>query len=173
MISKLPEITALDPRILSALQSPRPFKELPLIQVPEESGLSRAYLCPSLTTLDGRLLTFGLEQERTPLGRGLVRGLWFGKEGKVWLPAAVPSAQQAYLQLTVLPYRCLIAGPEFSRMLKAARSLNPAADYGAVWELAVINTKLWTDSASVPEGIPAGSPEGEPEYHLDHPSLRA
>ena len=170
---KLPSIKPLDAGVLSRLSpSPQP-ESLPLVQVPEEDGLGKAYLCPALTSFDGNLLVLGIEQERTPLGRGLVRGLWFGREGKLWLSAGKDPSKQPALCLTFIPYRCLIAGPVFSRMLETARSLNPAADYAAVWELAVVDVKRLSETQPLPEGFTAEPPEGEPEYHLDHPSLRA
>ena len=170
---KFPAIRPLDSKITDYFASADQNLSIPLIQVPTEEGLSLPYLCPSLTSPDGKLLVLGIEQERIPLGRGLVRGLWFGREGKLWLSAGKDPSKQPALCLTFIPYRCLIAGPVFSRMLETARSLNPAADYAAVWELAVVDVKRLSETQPLPEGFTAEPPEGEPEYHLDHPSLRA
>ncbi|HJB06838.1 MAG TPA: hypothetical protein H9716_03120 [Candidatus Enterocloster faecavium] len=163
---KLPSIRPLDPDILKMLESSSRQGTIPLIQMPEKEGLTRPYFCPSLTALDHNLLVFGLPQERTPLGRGLVRGLWFGRPGKLWLS----SPGQTSLSLDVLPFRCLLAGPVFARLLNQARSEDPAADFGSVWELTVLD---FEETDCVPEGIPQEAPDGEPEFHLDHPSLLA
>ena len=168
MMMKFPAIRPLDSKITDYFASADQNLSIPLIQVPTEEGLSLPYLCPSLTSPDGKLLVLGVHQERTILGRGLVRGLWFGREGRIWLPS--PGPGQSSLALTVLPYRCLIAGPVFTQLLKQARSRDPLEDFAAVWELAVQNVEERDD---FPQGVPEESPDGEPEYHLDHPSLRA
>lgn len=163
---QLPLICPLDPVILKMLEDSSTCQSLPLIQMPEAEGLTQPYFCPSLTTFDRRLLVFGLPQERTPLGRGLVRGLWFNRPGKLWLS----SPGQPSLELKVLPYRCLIAGPVFARLLNHARQKDSLADFGSVWELAVLDFK---ETDCIPAGIPQEAPDGEPEFHLDHPSLLA
>ena len=60
-----------------------------LLQVPGASaGERHAFLCPSLTSLNGVTLALSLPQERTELGRGLVRGLWFDQPLTLWLCGA-------------------------------------------------------------------------------------
>ena len=127
MMMKFPAIRPLDSKITDYFASADQNLSIPLIQVPTEESLSLPYLCPSLTSPDGKLLVLGVHQERTILGRGLVRGLWFGREGRIWLPS--PGPGQSSLALTVLPYRCLIAGPVFTQLLKQARSRDPLEDF--------------------------------------------
>ena len=82
---RLPEKTPL-PQTVSRLLEDKNSKRL--IQVPgEKPGEMHAFLCQSLTSLDGSTLLLSLDRERTPLGRGLVRSLWFDR------PAASGSAK--------------------------------------------------------------------------------
>ncbi len=171
---QIPQILPLDEGIIEYLDARPmasmdqvPVDQVPRLQVPAEGGLTQAFFCPSLTTFNGKTLVLGLSQERTQLGRGLVRGLWFHQEGKVWLPSQVSGKD--CLVLTVLPYRSHIAGPVFSQMLNQARFADRSADFGAVWELAVTG---WSRAAAAPQGVFVETPDGEMEFHLDHPSLR-
>ena len=71
---RLPEKTPL-PQTVSRLLEDKNSKRL--IQVPgEKPGEIHAFLCQSLTSLDGSTLLLSLDRERTPLGRG-----WFGACG--------------------------------------------------------------------------------------------
>ena len=86
------------------------------------------------------------------------------------LDAVCDRCGKEFLQDKIIPFRCLLAGPVFARLLNQARSEDPAADFGSVWELTVLD---FEETDCVPEGIPQEAPDGEPEFHLDHPSLLA
>ena len=94
-----------------------------LLQVPgAAAGERHAFLCPSLTSLNGVTLALSLPQERTELGRGLVRGLWFDQPLTLWLCGAGTT-----LRARAWAYRCHIAGPVFTRLLARANRRTPSA----------------------------------------------
>ena len=106
---RLPEKTPL-PQTVSRLLEDKNSKRL--IQVPgEKPGEIHAFLCQSLTSLDGSTLLLSLDRERTPLGRGLVRSLWFDRPAAVWL-----SQDGKTWKTEAWAYRCHIVGPAFTAM---------------------------------------------------------
>lgn len=134
-----------------------------LLQVPGASaGERHAFLCPSLTSLNGVTLALSLPQERTELGRGLVRGLWFDQPLTLWLCGAGTA-----LRARAWAYRCHIAGPVFTRLLARAREADPAGDIACAWELL---TEEWRETGKLPPA-PELLPDGPQELHLDHPLL--
>ena len=134
-----------------------------LLQVPgAAAGKRHTFLCPSLTSLNGVTLVLSLARERTELGRGLVRGLWFDQPLTLWL-----CGEGATLRARAWAYRCHIAGPVFARLLARAREADPAGDIACAWELL---TEDWRETAERPPD-PEPLPDGPPELHLDHPLL--
>lgn len=136
-----------------------------LLQVPgAEKGLYPAFLCPSLISLDGVTLTLSLDRERTDLGRGLVRGIWFDQPLVLWLCRG-----ETVLRAHAWAYRCHIVGPVFTQMLARARREDPAGDIACAWQLLVLDGAEAAERPPDPEILPAGPPE----MHLDHPLLHA
>lgn len=103
-----------------------------------------------------------LPQERTDLGRGLVRGLWFDQPLTLWLCGAGTT-----LRARAWAYRCHIAGPVFTRLLARAREADPVGDIACAWELLA---EEWRETGELPPA-PEPLPDGPPELHLDHPLL--
>ena len=134
-----------------------------LLQVPgAAAGERHAFLCPSLTSLNGVTLALSLPQERTELGRGLVRGLWFDQPLTLWLCGAGTT-----LRARAWAYRCHSAGPVFTRLLARAREADPVGDIACAWELLA---EEWRETGELPPA-PELLPDGPPELHLDHPLL--
>lgn len=153
---RLPEKTPL-PQTVSRLLEDKNSKRL--IQVP---GEIHAFLCQSLTSLDGSTLLLSLDRERTPLGRGLVRSLWFDRPAAVWL-----SQDGKTWKTEAWAYRCHIVGPAFTAMRSLAREKNPENEIACAWQLAAEGWTKTEEILPVPEKIPGGPLE----LHLDHPWL--
>ena len=157
---RLPEKTPL-PQTVSRLLEDKNSKRL--IQVPgEKPGEMHAFLCQSLTSLDGSTLLLSLARERTPLGRGLVRSLWFDRPVAVWL-----SQDGKTWKTEAWAYRCHIVGPAFTTMRSLAREKNPENEIACAWQLAAEGWTKTEEILPVPEKIPGGPLE----LHLDHPWL--
>lgn len=157
---RLPEKMPLPEKICRLLADRKSIK---LLQSPgEEPNVTHTFLCQSLTSLDGSTLVLSLDRERTPLGRGLVRGLWFDRPFTVWI-----CQDDEIWQAEAWAYRCHIVGPLFAKMRSLAQEENPENEIACAWQLAVGIWEKAKDSPPVPERIP----EGIPDLHLDHPWL--
>lgn len=131
-----------------------------IIEVPGKDKERIAFLCDSFQTQNGTTFVFGIEQERTDAGRGMVRGLWFEEPVIVWA-----EKENIRYRIEARPYRCHIVGPVFSHVLDNARQKNPAKDISAVWELLPEECR---ETAEKPPEPTQQIVEGEPEYHLDY-----
>ena len=156
---RLPKQTPLPGKAVKLLAAENCRK---LLQVPGKEKENPAFVCQSLTSLDGAALMLSLDREHTGLGRGLVRSLWFDRPITVWLCQGDISLRgQAWA------YRCHIVGPGFSQMRALAQARNPMGDIACAWQLL---PEEWTQTNETPPS-PKGLSAGVPELHLDHPLL--
>lgn len=157
---RLPENSPLPERILRLLTDE---KALRLLQTPgKEKGELHTFLCPSLASLDGSTLMLSLDQERTELGRGLVRSLWYDLPIAVWL-----SLDGVTLKAETRAYRCHIVGPNFLKMRSLAQKENPMEEIACAWQLL---PETWRETKEKLPAFEIISPRPM-EPHLDHPAL--
>lgn len=157
---RLPKQTPLPEKAVKLLAA-EPCRKL--LQVPGgEDGENPAFLCQSLTNLDGAALMLSLDREHTGLGRGLVRSLWFDRPITVWLCQG-----QLSLRAQAWAYRCHIVGPAFRQMRALAQEQNPMEDIACAWQLL---PEEWVQTNQTPPS-PQGLSAGPAELHLDHPLL--
>lgn len=105
-------------------------------------------------------LALAVREERTDLGAGLVRGLWY--DAPVEVRARLGDGTLWLVEARV--WRCCIAGPLFSDVLARERAAG-TEDVASAWELRVLDARR-VDASDVPA---AAEPSQAPreELHLD------
>lgn len=105
-------------------------------------------------------LALAVREERTDLGAGLVRGLWY--DAPVGVRARLGDGTSWLVEARV--WRCCIAGPLFSDVLGRERAAG-TEDVASAWELRVLGAKR-VEASDVPA---AADPSRAPreELHLD------
>ena len=134
-----------------------------MLTVPQRDGGSFSCRVPELALEPNGSLVLPLENEHSQLGRGLVQALWFQQEVQLWLPG-----DGVQTLLTLVLWRCHIAGPLFAAVLNRARAADPAADPTAVWELYPVRAEATALLAPDPQAVVTDVPT---QHHLDHISL--
>ena len=108
-------------------------------------------------------LVLSLREDRSDLGAGLARALWFDEPIELWMREA-----NGWRHVTARAWRCDIVGPVFSAALAAAREASPTAEVASAWELRPVSPGELV--ASAPDArVPSRAPR--PELHLDNPLL--
>lgn len=105
-------------------------------------------------------LVLAVREERTDLGAGLVRGLWY--DAPVEVRARLGDGTSWLVEARV--WRCCIAGPLFSDVLTRERATG-TEDVASAWELRVLDARR-IEASDVPA---AAEPSRAPreELHLD------
>lgn len=105
-------------------------------------------------------LALAVREERTDLGAGLVRGLWY--DAPVEVRARLGDGTFWLVEARV--WRCCIAGPLFSNVLARERAAG-TEDVASAWELRVLDTRRVEASDVSAAAEPSRAPREE--LHLD------
>ncbi len=107
-------------------------------------------------------LVLSVPEDRSDLGAGLARALWFDEPVELWMPR-----EDGWEHVVARVWRCDIVGPVFSAALERARDGRPEAEVASAWELRPVSRE---PVAHAPEACaPTRAPR--PELHLDNPLL--
>ena len=139
----------------------------PRVSVPSEEG---ALFCEAFSASElgvaklagERGVVVALREDRSDLGAGLARALWFDEPVELWLREGI-----AWRHVRARVWRCDVVGPVFSAALARVREGSPSAEVASAWELRVVE-EAPVVSAPVAR-VPSRAPR--PELHLDNPLL--
>lgn len=154
------------PEVAAAGETPS-GEGAPRVSVPGEEGtlFCEAFSASELgvSKLAGeRGVVVALREDRSDLGAGLTRALWFDEPVELWLREGI-----AWRHVRARVWRCDVVGPVFSAALARVREGSPSAEVASAWELRVVEEApvVSAPAARVPSRAP------RPELHLDNPLL--